>query len=183
MASTPTLFTPGSAGRSGCRDPWATRLRTSTLTAWLAAATTGAVRSVATMVLCSGAIGKQREMLIWGDRLLNAKALGHSEWEASTNGTERATELIPKDIIICDWHYGKRQNYPSVPFLLGKGFRVWPAGWQPLEAAIAFSDFARAQSDPRLLGYLCTTWGKTSISAAATWPPLVQPLEKWRIGR
>src|ERR1700722_20110265 len=74
-------------------------------------------------------VERKVEMFMWGDGLLDAKAEGYSEWEASTNGTPPAVDLIPKDIIICDWHYDKRADYPSVPFLLGKGFRVWPSGW------------------------------------------------------
>lgn len=87
---------------------------------------------------------------------------------------------MPKDIIVCDWHYVQQTNYPSVPLLLQKGFRVWPSGWQPLEASQAFSAFARQQHQPRLLGYLCTTWGKTTIPQAATWPPIAEVLPQWK---
>jgi hypothetical protein len=128
-------------------------------------------------------VGQRKiEMLMWGDRLLDAKALGFSEWEAATNRTDRAINLIPKDIIICDWHYEKQTNYGSVPLLLSKGFRVWPSGWQPLKNSEAFSAFARQEHEknPRLIGYLCTTWGKTMISQAADWPPIVEMLKDWK---
>ena len=123
---------------------------------------------------------RKLEMLIWGDRLLDAKALGYSLWEASTNRTEQAIDLIPKDIIVCDWHYGKATNYPSVPFLLDKGFRVWPSGWQPLDASVAFSAFSRQQKNPRLIGYLCTTWGKVKVQDLAEWPPITEVLPQWK---
>src|SRR6266481_463310 len=114
--------------------------------------------------LHSHVVGERKmEMLIWGDRLLDAKALGYSLWEAATNGTPGAVDLIPKDIIVCDWHYGKATNYASVPFLLDRGFRVWPSGWQPLDAFVAFSAFSRQQKNPRLIGYLCMTWGKVKV--------------------
>jgi hypothetical protein len=122
---------------------------------------------------------RKLEMLMWGDRLLDSKALGFSEWEAAQNGTQGAVDLIPKDIIVCDWHYEKRNTYPSVPFLLEKGFRVWPSGWQPLEATQAFSAYARRQTNPRLAGYLCTTWGKVRIPQVAEWPPIAQVLPEW----
>ncbi len=125
-------------------------------------------------------VGKHKvEMLMWGDRLLDAKALGYSEWEAARNGTAGAIDLIPKDIILCDWHYGKQPVYPSVPFFAEKGFRVWPSGWQPLEASRAFSAFAKTQQSLRMLGYLCTTWGKVRIPAMAEWPPIMQVLHDW----
>jgi Glycosyl hydrolase family 20, catalytic domain len=120
------------------------------------------------------------EMLMWGDRFLPAKAMGYSKWEASANGTAGAADLVPKDIILCDWHYLKQTNYPSVPYLLAKGFRVWPSGWQPLEAALAFSEFAHRQKNPRMLGYLCTTWGKVGIPDCAEWPPIKEVLATWR---
>jgi hypothetical protein len=120
------------------------------------------------------------QMLIWGDRLLDAAALGYSEWEASKNGTYGAVDLIPKDIIVCDWHYDKRDNYASVPFLLNKGFRVWPSGWQPLEATLAFSRFASQQKNRNLVGYLCTTWGKVKTGDAADWPPVTEVLKDWK---
>ncbi|MDB6021495.1 MAG: hypothetical protein JWQ04_1352, partial [Pedosphaera sp.] len=120
------------------------------------------------------------EMLMWGDRLLDAKTLGYSEWEAATNRTPPAINLIPKDIIICDWHYEKQKNYASVPLLLEKGFRVWPSGWQPLTNSQTFSAFSRRQNDLRLIGYLCTTWGKAKITNAADWPPIVEILKDWK---
>ncbi len=126
-------------------------------------------------------VGKRKlEMLMWGDRLLNSKQLGYSKWEASRNGTDGAIDLIPKDIVVCDWHYEKQTNYPSVPLLLEKGFRVWPSGWQPLEATKAFSDFSRQQNNPRIVGYLCTAWSKANVRTAATWPPVVEVLKDWK---
>jgi len=126
-------------------------------------------------------VGKRKlEMLVWGDRLLDSKSLGYSEWEASRNGTQGAIDLIPKDIIICDWHYLNQAEYPSVPLFLKKGFRVWPSGWQPLDAALAFSRYSRQQQNPRNLGYLCTTWGKVKIPDVADWPPLVEVMKEWK---
>ena len=123
---------------------------------------------------------RKLEMLMWGDRFLDASRMGYSEWEASKNRTQGAIDLVPKDIILCDWHYEKRAVYPSVPFFLSEGFRVWPSGWQPLEASQAFSRFAAQQKNPRMLGYLCTTWGKVKIRDAAQWPPLTNVLSEWR---
>ncbi|MBD3853778.1 MAG: family 20 glycosylhydrolase, partial [Acidobacteria bacterium] len=44
------------------------------------------------------------ELWIWGDRLIDGKSSGIGEWEASMNSTHRAIDLIPKDIVINDWH-------------------------------------------------------------------------------
>jgi hypothetical protein len=129
-----------------------------------------------------GHIVKERkwEMLMWADRLLDAKTMGYGEWESAKNGTAGAVDLIPKDIILCDWHYELRTNYPSVPFLAGKGFRVWPAGWKSLPAAKAFSEFSRRENNPNVLGYLCTTWGAVKVPALAEWPPLTDVIKEWK---
>ena len=125
------------------------------------------------------------EMLMWGDRLLDAAACGMGEWEAAKNGTHRAAQEIPKDIIICDWHYellskypGKPADYLSVPYLLGKGFRVWPSGWKNIPAIEAFVDSASKHRSERLLGYLVTTWGAVRPSDLATWEPLKAGFER-----
>ena len=119
-------------------------------------------------------------MLMWGDRLLDARAMNGGEWEYARNGTAGAVDLIPKDIVICDWHYERQPAYPSVPFLLGKGFRVWPASWQPLDGAQAFSDFARKQKNKNIAGFLCTVWGKEKVEHLADWPPIVEVLAGWK---
>jgi Glycosyl hydrolase family 20, catalytic domain len=102
---------------------------------------------------------KKLTMLMWADRLLDDKLFGYGKWEASANGTGPAIDLIPKDIIMCDWHYETRANgYPSVVYLQEKGFRVLPSSWRNKDAALAMLREARAKATPRLLGHLCTTW-------------------------
>jgi Glycosyl hydrolase family 20, catalytic domain len=118
------------------------------------------------------------EMLMWGDRLLDDRVMGYGEWEAAQNNTSPAIQRIPRDVIICDWHYELREAYPSVPFFLDKGFRVLPAGWQEPEAVGALIDYARRYQDPRLLGYLCTTWNAVKPGELATWPPLAAAMNK-----
>ena len=97
-------------------------------------------------------------MLMWGDRLLDAKEMKYSEWEASANGTAPAIDMIPRDIIICDWHYGKQEEYLSVPYFQEKGFRVWPSSWKEKDASLALLTYSREHSTERMIGHLCTTW-------------------------
>ena len=117
---------------------------------------------------------KHVEMLMWGDRLIDSTKLKFGKWEGSQNGTAGAVDLVPKDIIICDWHYEKRPAYESVPMFLEKGFRVWPASWKKPEAAQAFVDYSLAHRDnPRMLGHLNTTWGAVPIRDLAKFEPLL----------
>jgi hypothetical protein len=54
-------------------------------------------------------VGKHKiEMLMWGDRLIDASKFSFGKWEASANDTAKAVDMIGKDIIICDWHYELR---------------------------------------------------------------------------
>lgn len=112
------------------------------------------------------------EMLMWGDRLLDSKITGYGMWEASENMTHMAVDLIPKDIVICDWHYTLRDSYPSIPFFLEKGFRVWPSGWKDVEAARALINFSRQYKNEHMLGYLCTTWNVVEAGQLVQWPPI-----------
>ena len=116
------------------------------------------------------------EMLMWGDRLIDGSKLDLGEWEASKNGTAAAIDMIPKDIIICPWHYEQRESYPSIPMFIEKGFRVLPAGWKSVEATTALIGFNKAHAGPRMLGYMFTTWGVKKDELLA-FPPLVEGLK------
>lgn len=113
------------------------------------------------------------EMLMWGDRLIDAGKIDYGKWEASADGTAGAIDLIPKDIIICDWHYESRDTYESIPMFLEKGFRVWPAGWRKLEATKALIEYSRSFNNSKMLGHLNTTWGTVSIKKMSTFEPIL----------
>lgn len=99
------------------------------------------------------------QMLMWGDRLIDGNKFDYGEWEAALNGTAPAADMIPEDIIICDWHYEVRESYPSIPMFLEKGFRVLPCGWKNTEATKTLIRYAQKQNDQKILGHLFTTWG------------------------
>jgi hypothetical protein len=71
---------------------------------------------------------KNRELWIWGDRMLDGKTTGIGMWEASMNNTHRSIDLIPRDVFICDWHY-ERPDKTAVIFAM-KGFRVATCPWR-----------------------------------------------------
>jgi hypothetical protein len=96
-------------------------------------------------------------MLMWGDRLFDAQKDNWGEWEAAKNGTAGTVDLIPRDVIICPWHYELKKPYPSVPKILAKGFRVLQASWRKLDASRALIEYRRKQQVPKMLGHLFTT--------------------------
>jgi hypothetical protein len=116
--------------------------------------------------------GRGVEMVMWGDRLLNAEATDYGTWEAAENGTDPAIDMIPTDIIQCDWHYTRRDHYPSLPIFLDHGFRVWPAGWKEVAATEALVAASLAHDEPAMLGHLCTAWGQVRPGELAAWPPI-----------
>jgi hypothetical protein len=75
-----------------------------------------------------------KELWIWGDRLIDGRATGIGEWAASYNGTYRAVDLIPRDVVICDWQYDE-DNQTAVYFAL-KGLRVVTCAWNRPQVAV-----------------------------------------------
>lgn len=106
---------------------------------------------------------KKRELWIWGDRLLEGKVSGLGMWEASMNNTHRAIDLIPKDVVICDWHY-ERPDQTAVVFA-HKGFRVLTCPWRipevtsvQVEDMVRFRKYATKEMKDRYYGIIQTVW-------------------------
>jgi hypothetical protein len=103
------------------------------------------------------------ELWIWGDRLLDGKTTGIGEWEASMNQTDRAIDLIPKDVVINDWHYERAD--PTAPYFAAKGFTVVTCPWKLGDVATTQIDDMlrwRRNSTPemseRFAGIMQTIW-------------------------
>ncbi len=108
---------------------------------------------------------KGRELWIWGDRLIDGKTTGLGEWEASFNNTYRAVDMIPKDVVICDWHY-ERADKTAVYFAM-KGLRVVTCPWRTPAIAVtqindmvSFRKTATRDMKDRFYGIVETTWSR-----------------------
>lgn len=97
-------------------------------------------------------------MLMWGDRFIDAQEMTYGEWEASMNETASAVAMVPKDIIICDWHYEPRDDYPSVRWFQQQGFRTLVSPWRNPKSAEALINCALNNRTEKLLGVLFTGW-------------------------
>jgi hypothetical protein len=102
-------------------------------------------------------------MWMWGDRFLDGKATGIGKWEASENGTAPAIDQVPKDIVICDWHYEKDHLTPR--FFAEKGFDVVACPWRKPTVALGQLVYLRRLRIDRdrelaghVLGMVQTTW-------------------------
>ena len=113
---------------------------------------------------------KNLDMMIWGDRLLNARECGYSMWEADRFGIYPAfdmEELVPRDIIIHDWHYDLHSHgYPSIEQFMKAGFFVVPSFFHIAANAQHFWLHAlegiylgkRYGWPGKMGGLLCTNW-------------------------
>ena len=108
----------------------------------------------------------KRELWIWGDRLLDGRSTGVGMWEGSYNNTHQAIDMIPKDVVICDWHY-ERPDKTAV-YLAMKGFRVITCPWRnPEVTKLQVKDMYsfRKESAPslkdRFYGMMQTVWSGT----------------------
>ena len=106
---------------------------------------------------------KGRQLMIWGDRLLDGRTTGLGEWEASYNDTWRAIDLIPRDVFICDWHY-ERADLTGVYFAT-KGLSVASCGYrnpdvsvQQVDDMIRFRAQTTTETAGLLQGYVHTIW-------------------------
>ncbi|HEY3373069.1 MAG TPA: family 20 glycosylhydrolase [Prolixibacteraceae bacterium] len=106
---------------------------------------------------------KNRQLWIWGDRLIDGKTTGMGMWEASMNTTYRAIDLISKDVMICDWHY-ERPDQTAVYFAT-KGLSVVTCPWRnPVNAVKQTQDMFRFRSSAtaamkdRYQGMMQTIW-------------------------
>lgn len=112
---------------------------------------------------------KNRRLWIWGDRLLDGKTTGLGMWEASYNNTHRAIDMIPKDIMICDWHYERADKTPV--YFAMKGLDVVTCPWRMPELAIkqtedmiSFRAASTREMQTHFKGMIQTVWsGATSF--------------------
>jgi len=116
---------------------------------------------------------KGLQMFMWGDRLIDGYIYKYGEWESSLNNTAPAVDMIPKDIVICDWHYNAMEIYPSVPMFIEKGFKVLPSSFRTPEAVEALIKYSYSLEHPNMLGHLFTTWSALEPDALQDYRPLL----------
>ena len=104
-----------------------------------------------------------RTLWIWGDRLLDAARIGLGTKEASQNGTAPAMQLLPRDVVISDWHYS-RAVPTAVQFAI-EGFPVVSCPWRNPEVALGQLElirnvrrYATKVIASHMQGVLQTTW-------------------------
>jgi hypothetical protein len=109
-----------------------------------------------------------KQLWIWGDRLLDGRTTGLGEWEASMNNTYRAIDMIPKDVIICDWHY-ERPDQTAVYFAM-KGLKVISCPFRNADAGVEqvgdmykFRQRSTPEMKDRFQGVMQTIWTRNDF--------------------
>ncbi|MGQ9463997.1 MAG: glycoside hydrolase family 20 zincin-like fold domain-containing protein [Candidatus Fervidibacter sp.] len=94
-------------------------------------------------------------VMMWGDMLLRPDEAYDAAYGGPPHNFWKARELIPKDIMIVDWHYQPAPRYPSIDIFKREGFEVVGATWRNFRAIV---EFTRAAKRSNALGMVQTTW-------------------------
>ena len=116
--------------------------------------------------------------MMWGDRLLDGTATGYGPWEASQNGTDAAIRTLPKDILICDWHYEDMEAYPSAEVFGEAGFDVLLAQGGSPENTAKFIEYAKKHDAGNIRGVLVCVWRGSAELIDALENPDAPPAEE-----
>lgn len=115
---------------------------------------------------------------MWGDMLISREELpamspNHLNGVLGYGAQMRAR--LPKDIVICDWHYTDEQlEFPSIDVLRASGFRVLGATFRKLETVRNFSRYAAKHGAD---GMIATTWfipGSEHNKVVNSWDEVTQ---------
>ena len=105
---------------------------------------------------------KQRgiETWMWGDMLISPDEfpdMNPKSFHGGVAGYGKALrDKLPKDIVICDWHYADDQaDFPSLAAFRQEGFRVLGSTWKMPKTIRNFSHYAAAHG---AYGMIATTW-------------------------
>ena len=112
------------------------------------------------------------KMMMWHDMLIKK---GDERWKGfsanGSDGTAEFAERLPKNVIVCDWFYGKAQErYPTIEHFQFLGLDVMTCAWKDSAGTLAQGKYAR---EHKLFGFLGTTWASPmrdiGVAAAAAW--------------
>jgi len=101
------------------------------------------------------------ETWMWGDMLVSRNELPSMQKSGALHDLSESygaalRKKIPKDIVICDWHYNdKQRDFLTVSAFKNDGFRVLGATWKKEKTIQNFSYYAAHHGAD---GMIATTW-------------------------
>jgi len=125
------------------------------------------------------------ETWMWGDMLLTPEEFPTIRVRGDINGSssgygQELRRKIPKDIVICDWHYlngrylVKQTDFPTLAAFKSDGFRVLGTTWREKETTVNFSQYAASNGAD---GMIASTWiilGDKSNKVVGNWSDIEQ---------
>ena len=100
------------------------------------------------------------ETWMWGDMLLGKEEFPEmcQKHLHGFNGYVLLRNEIPKNIIICDWHYfDQQESFPSAKDFADRGYKVLGATWKSTKTTRNFSNYVK-NIGPNGGGMIATTW-------------------------
>lgn len=112
------------------------------------------------------------KMWIWGDRLIDGHLVPNvnAGYETCLSDMYKAVDIIPKDIVICDWHYYDEpfgQLSPS--YWAMKGFDYIGCVFNSINGTDQMLYATRVVQSPKTLGTMLTTWCKLEAFIDEVW--------------
>lgn len=99
---------------------------------------------------------RNARVLMWHDMLLDRAEKWEPFYARGTVETAKLLEVLPKDVVICDWFYMEPQKkYPTFSYFTKRGYEVVTCPWKESSGTARQGRMARELG---IKGLLATTW-------------------------
>ncbi len=101
--------------------------------------------------------------MMWADMLLDPRCFRDACFsQAGCSGgppdhLDRALDRLPRDIVMCDWHFEPAREFPTIRYLQDVGFDTLGCSGFPVNTAL-FTRYALAHRTRHFLGMMVTAW-------------------------
>jgi hypothetical protein len=92
--------------------------------------------------------------VMWGD-MITPMEYSSLNYNGKEGEIYKAVDLLPKDLVITDWHYYDTEDLRSVEYFVKRGWEVWGGTWFHPRSMGAFTRHCR---DHGATGVVWTTW-------------------------
>ncbi len=113
-------------------------------------------------------------MAMWADSLIDERAFEGAPacmegYGGAGDEHYKMVDDLPRDIIMWDWHYQPQPVFPTMDYLMKKGFNTVGCSWWARDWNTAlFAEYAYRNRTDKFRGMMCTDWsGPTKISYEA----------------
>ncbi|MDD3925873.1 MAG: family 20 glycosylhydrolase [bacterium] len=101
--------------------------------------------------------------MMWADSLLDpddfpeAGFAGSGCYGGPPDNLQTAIDTLPRDILMCDWHYEPAREYPTLLYLQEKGFDTLGCTWFEYNS-YTFTRYALEHRTEKFKGMMATSW-------------------------